>query len=246
MRVTQHPISPLAAGSEGRAETRGSGQQGGSPEGGRLPFSPLPPSALPGISPARGEIGCIALALLLALPAHAADWSAKTGEKPYAIQGTTGLALYRSIGENGPKTSAGTRAIALTRFDLKWRRDYRPEGSACVLAFAKPFLTITTELPKPSAPMPPALATRWTPFIDGIRAHEAVHGQMIRELTAAIISETVGTRQENDPGCTKIRPVILEKVKSAYARHQEKSRAFDKAELGKGGNVEGLVRGLVE
>ena len=194
----------------------------------------------------RREGVTLALLALLALPAQAAEWTAKTGEKPYAIRGDSGLALYRSIGENGPKTSIGTRAIAVTRFDLKWRRDYRPEGSACVLRSALPFLTITTELPKPAAALAPALAARWKPFIDGIRAHEAVHGDMIRELTAAIINDTVGTRTENDPGCTKIRPVILDKVKTAYARHQERSRAFDKVELGKGGNVEGLIRGLVE
>ena len=89
-------------------------------------------------------------------------------------------------------------------------------------------------------------ASRWQAFIDGIRAHEAVHAAMIHDLVRAIVSDTVGTRTENDPGCTKIRPLILQKVKAAYARHQARSRAFDRDEMGRGGNVEGLIRALVE
>ncbi|PHP64843.1 peptidase [Zhengella mangrovi] len=188
----------------------------------------------------------IAALALIALPARAADWKATERVATYSVSGETGLALYRSIGENGPRLGPGASAIAHTSFELKWRRDYRPDGTACQLRSALPFLTITTTLPKPSAPPTGATARRWKTFIDGITAHEAIHSAMIHDLVRAIIAGTVGTRTENDPRCTKIRPLILQKVKAAYARHQARSRAFDKDEMGRGGNVEGLVRGLVE
>lgn len=184
--------------------------------------------------------------ILLQLPAMAFDWPVKEQVKTYPVRGGDALALYRSIDDNGPKTSLGSRAIALTEFDLRWRRDYQPYGSACILASAKPFLTITTTLPKPAGKLNKEMAARWKPFIAGITAHEAVHGMMIRKLTKEIVSGTVGTRMENDSTCKKIRPVILEKVKAVYAAHLARSREFDRVEMGKGGNVEQLVRTLVE
>jgi predicted secreted Zn-dependent protease len=187
-----------------------------------------------------------ALVLFASLPAQANDWSVTEQVKTYPVRGNDALALYRSIEDNGPKTSLGTRAIALTEFDLRWRRDYQPDGSACVLTGAKPFLTITTTLPKPAGKLNKDIATRWKPFIGGITAHEGVHGKMIRELTAEIVTRTVGTRLNNDAACKKIRPLILEKVKAAYAVHLARSREFDRVEMGKGGNVEQLVRALVE
>ena len=49
--------------------------------------------------------------LLLAHPALASDWKAVEMIETYAISGDTGIALYRSIGEKGPKVGVG-RAIA--------------------------------------------------------------------------------------------------------------------------------------
>ena len=58
--------------------------------------------------------------LLLALPA-AAEIRAREVERTYAISGTTGMALYQSIGERGPRLRGGaSSAIAKTDFDLKW------------------------------------------------------------------------------------------------------------------------------
>ncbi|MGB7285528.1 MAG: DUF922 domain-containing protein [Salaquimonas sp.] len=190
--------------------------------------------------------GCSVVLFFVIAPALANDWPVKEQVKTYPVRGSDPLALYRSIEDNGPKTSLGTRAIALTEFKLLWRRDYRPDGTDCVLASATPQLTITTTLPKPAGKLSKELASRWKPFVEGITAHEAVHGTMIRALTEEIINKTVGTRIENDPACKKIRPVILEKVKATYAVHLARSRDFDKVEMGRGGNVEMLIRALVE
>lgn len=188
--------------------------------------------------------------LLLALPpltpaAHA-DIRAKKVEKTYAISGTTGAALYQSIGANGPRIRSGAAsAIAQTDFDLKWGRDYRRDGTDCVLAAARPFLTITYTFPKPAENLAPDVAARWRSFIAGIRAHETVHGKYITAMAQDIFDTTVGFRQPNDPSCKKIRNGIQAPLKAAFARYKARTRAFEEAEMGAGGHVRRLILGLI-
>ncbi len=191
-----------------------------------------------------------ALALLLLSPASAlaGDWKAGERTEHYRISGNSGFALYRSIGENGPLIGPGgnrTRTIAHTTFDLKWRRDYRPDGNACEVRSALPFLTVITTLPKPADKLPPALAAGWKAFADGIAAHEKVHGRMIVAMTANIIEATVGLRVEDDAGCKKIRAEVLSRVKRAYADYHDESAAFDRQEMSNGGTIHRLILALV-
>ncbi len=52
----------------------------------------------------RNPFGLIfAASLFLAGSAMAQDWQATERVEPYTVQGTTGLEIYRSIGERGPK-----------------------------------------------------------------------------------------------------------------------------------------------
>lgn len=189
----------------------------------------------------------VPLALLIAAIPARAEWQAREVEKTYAITGTTGGALYESIGNNGPRIRGGvSSAIAYTTFKLLWNRDYRRDGNSCVLAAAKPFLTITYTLPKPAGKLPPRLAARWRAFIEGIRAHEKVHGKMIRELTRNLLDVTVGFRQDNDPGCKTIRKTIMAPIRAAYDRHKARNRAFEKAEMAQGGPIHKLIIGLLK
>lgn len=182
---------------------------------------------------------------LLAPPAHA-DIRATEVEKTYAISGTTGLALYKSIGTSGPRIRGGiSSAIAKTDFDLKWGRDYKRDGNDCVLAVVRPFLTITYTLPKPAGNLPADVAARWRVFIDGIRAHEAVHGQYVTEMAQDIYDTTLGFRQKNDPNCKAIRNAIQTPLKAAFARYKARNRAFEQEEMSAGGNVRQLILGLV-
>ncbi|MFZ2102837.1 MAG: DUF922 domain-containing protein [Oricola sp.] len=190
------------------------------------------------------SISLVAL-LLAALPARA-DIVAREVETAYPVSGATGAALYASIGERGPNIRDGAaRAIAHTVFDLKWHRDYEPDGSACVLAAAKPFLTITTTLPKPAQTLPPDVAARWRVFIAGIRAHEAVHGEFIRDMARDIAAATIGFRQENDPGCKQIRKAVVAPIQAAFDRYKARNAAFEQAEMAPGGPVRRLILDLV-
>lgn len=188
-----------------------------------------------------------ALACLVSLAETAVGaeaWQPRFVVSPYAIAGETGPELYASIGENGQKLGSA-RAIAHTNWQLKWRRDYQPDGTACVLRSALPFLTITTTLPKPSAKLSGAPARLWADFIKGITAHEKVHGRDIIAMTEDIITATEGLRQENDPGCKAIRAEVLKRATAANEAYKAKSRAFDQAEMASGGNVHRLILALV-
>jgi predicted secreted Zn-dependent protease len=182
---------------------------------------------------------------LLHAQSAARDWQPQEVVKSYAISGSTPIELYESIGTNGPVIGEGRRTIAVTRWDLKWRRDYRPEGSACVLKSALPFLTITYSLPRPKAKLPDVAARLWKTFIDGISAHEKVHGQDIIAMVDGIIAETAGLRIENDPDCKFIRAEVLKHVEAANEAYKVKARAFDTVEMSKDGNVQKLILGLV-
>lgn len=186
------------------------------------------------------------LALLLAALPASAEIRAGHVEKTYAIAGATGRALYESIGERGPRLRGGAAsAVAKTEFDLKWHRDYRRDGDACVLAAAKPFLTITTTLPKPAQKLPPDTAARWRVFIAGIRAHEAVHGGYVAEMAQEIYDATVGFRQESDPGCKAIRQAVVAPIKAAFDRYKARNAAFEQSEMANGGPVQRLILDLI-
>ena len=195
---------------------------------------------------AGGRIVLAAATLAFAaLPGRAQEWKASEVVKPYSVSGTTGIALYESIGAKGPSTSLGSRAIAHTTWDLKWSRKYEPQADgSCRLVAAKPFLTITYTLPKAGKLAEPT-AGLWKTFVDGIAAHEKVHGKMIREMVDGIIATTIGLTVPGDPKCQKIRKEIEKPLIAARDAYRAKSRDFDKVEMSEGGNVHRLILGLV-
>ncbi len=184
------------------------------------------------------------LAVAMAWPA-AADWQPVERIAHYGISGTTGIELYRSIGARGPQVSMG-RAIALTDFELLWSRDYRPQGDgSCLLATARPSLTITYRLPRPEARLDAENERLWRRFADGIEAHERVHGQQLVEMARAIEYATAGLSVADDPGCRKIRDQVLARVREITAERNAASEAFDRDEFRNGGNMHRLILGLV-
>ncbi|MBP1850878.1 DUF922 domain-containing Zn-dependent protease [Rhizobium halophytocola] len=162
----------------------------------------------------------------------------------YAVRGTTGLELYRSIGEHGPVLGA-SRAIAHTGFRLTWKRDYQQRGAACVLASAIPTLVITTVLPEAKGRLPQALKRSWDIFLAGVTAHEAVHAGYIRDLARDIEKATVGLTEPNDPGCRKIRQTMQPILGALSTAERRKQRDFDKESFADGGQVHQLILALV-
>ncbi|GHC65762.1 DUF922 domain-containing Zn-dependent protease [Limoniibacter endophyticus] len=185
------------------------------------------------------------LAALLLSPLPAFAWSPKERIETYAVNGSTGFALYQSIGERGPKASVG-RTIAHTTFDLTWRRDYRPQADgSCVLASARPNLTIIYTWPEASGTQPFLLRPSWERFMAGVEKHERVHGEHILDMVKAIESYSVGLRAENDPKCQKIRQTLQQRLAQLSAEQRQRSREFDRAEFTDGGAVHQLILDLV-
>lgn len=187
----------------------------------------------------------IAAACLSAVALDArADGQVIEEVKTYAISGQSGAELYASIGQHGPKAGV-SRAIALTNFKLTWSRNYQPSGGGCTLVSARPKLVLTYTLPKPSGKLPASLQKRWDVFIEGVRRHEKVHGDIIKEMVATIEATTIGLSVPNDPKCQKIRKEIITPLSAASNAQRQKSRDFDRLEFGNGGNVHQLVLDLV-
>jgi predicted secreted Zn-dependent protease len=175
-----------------------------------------------------------------ALPVAAQEWQATEKVEHYKVNGTEPMELYQSIGERGPKLSLG-RVIAHTTFKLTWQRDYQQQGQACVLATAKPKLVITYTLPKPAQTLAPEVAVKWKLFYDGIVEHEKLHGQFMKDLTQQIQDVSIGLRDENDPGCKKVRAALQAQLKPISDAHVARHGEYDQVEMSPGGAVHQLI-----
>ena len=186
------------------------------------------------------------LGLLLLAPSIAfADWRPVEQVEHYRVSGSSGIDLYRSIGDNGPKVGLG-RVIAYTDFKLLWSRDYRPQpDGSCTLVSARPSLTITYRLPKASGDIPAASRRLWDTFVAGVTAHEKIHGDFIVDLVRAIEQTSIGLSAPNDPGCSKVRAELQSRLGPLSQEQRRRSREFDRVEMGEGGNVHRLVLTLV-
>lgn len=174
-----------------------------------------------------------------------AQWQAVEKVDSYPISGTTGGALYASIGARGPKVGGDVRAIAHTNFKLTWTRKYELSGTACTITTARPKLIITYTLPKPAERLPAATAKAWATFIEGVQSHERVHGDMIKDMVRKIESTSLGLTVADDPECRKIRVELTRRLGELSQAQRSQSRDFDRVELSNGGNIHRLILALV-
>jgi predicted secreted Zn-dependent protease len=174
------------------------------------------------------------------------QWQPVEQIQTYSITGDSGVDLYASIGERGPKIGKEVRAIAHTNFKLTWTRDYRPQpDGACTLVSARPKLIITYTLPKPASVLAPDLKKKWDVFIEGVRKHELVHGVIITDMVKEIERVSVGLSVADDPKCAKIRTELTAKLGEISKAQQKRSSDYDRMEMGEGGNVHQLILQLV-
>jgi predicted secreted Zn-dependent protease len=192
------------------------------------------------------------LALAFAISASPLAAEESGGWKPfekierYAISGQSELALYQSIGEKGPMVRGGkVRAIAYTDFKLTWKRAYENINGGCVIAENRPNVSIIYRFPKPTGKLSPSVKANWNRFEEGIEAHERQHGQFIVSMVNRMVAETVGLSAENDPTCKKVRAELTRRMGAAFKEKSGKDAAFDKTEMGDGGNVRRLVMTFV-
>jgi predicted secreted Zn-dependent protease len=184
---------------------------------------------------------CLAAAAFCSVPMAAhADWQAVEQVQTYPVAGTTPVEIYLSIGERGPKLGSG-RVIAHTTFRLTWTRDYQRQGNACVLASAKPKLTIIYTIPKPEARLSAPVQARWDIFISGVRKHEATHGDFVKNMVDEIEAASVGLTVPNDPDCRKIRTELTKRLGPISNKKGRRDAEFDRTEMSEGGKVRKMV-----
>jgi predicted secreted Zn-dependent protease len=162
-------------------------------------------------------------------------------ERYFAVSGSTGVELYESVGRNGPGN-----AIAHTSYAMQWFKKFNAENGGCRLLRARPVVTITYTLPRPSAKLAQALRKRWDAFSAGVRAHEEEHGRMIREMIAQAETAIAGTFVADDPSCSKAKREVLDRVDGIAQTYKQRSRDFDRVEQSNGGNVHRLILALVD
>ncbi|WP_117192384.1 DUF922 domain-containing Zn-dependent protease [Rhizobium terrae] len=190
------------------------------------------------------------VACLLLMPAVFAlaqsQWQATEQVETYPITGDSGVDLYASIGERGPKVGSEVRAIAHTNFKLTWTRKYEPQANgACTLTTARPRLIIIYTLPKPAIKLSAELQKKWDVFIAGVRKHERVHAVIITDMVKEIERVSVGLSVANDPKCEKIRTELQAKLGEISKAQRQRNADFDRMEMSEGGNVHQLILQLV-
>ena len=100
-------------------------------------------------------------------------------------------------------------------------------------------------LPKPAERLPASVQKSWNTFISGVRQHERVHGDLIKDMVKKIEAVSVGLTAADDPQCQKIRADLTARLGELSRAQRQQSRDFDRAELSNGGNVHQLVLALV-
>lgn len=194
----------------------------------------------------RGASALMAAALICLQAASAWADDAPVKIKTYAISGSTGAELYESIGENGPRDGNDRGSIAQTVMHLKWNRLFDERGGDCYLVHARPSLTITMILPKPDKKLSASMQASWQRFITGVRTHEDVHVQMIRELVSNTQQSVAGAMVKNDRSCGKVKAEVSRRINEATAAHKARSRAYDRDDFGSNGKLGRLVISFYE
>ena len=191
-------------------------------------------------------IACIiAAACSAAATAASADVRVRVAKAGYNISGTTGAALLEAMDRKGPKHGFLTRAIAQTRYDIKWDIDWKSTGGGCRVGSVGAALDITYTYPHIANRVPAALDRRWASFMKGVRKHEENHGAIAQRMVKAAERAVTGISARNDPGCNKSKTLAKRRIKAIYAEYEAMQARFDEREHRTGGPVEHLVDRLV-
>lgn len=185
-------------------------------------------------------ISVLALVCGMANVAHAGT-KVLVKTETYSVAGTNGAELLRSMNRSGPKQGLQARAMAATRYDVKWNMDWSKTGGSCRVKSANATLSITYRFPRLADRTSPDLQQRWTKFLAGVRTHEETHGRIAKEMVGAAQTAVAGIANDNDPNCAKSQAEVRRRVQSVYSNYEARQRQFDAKEHNFGGNVEGLV-----
>ena len=162
----------------------------------------------------------------------------------YPIVGSTGYDLLKQMDRKGPKHGFLTRAIAQTRYSVKWDISWKSQNRVCRVDNVSAVLNIHYSYPKVATRMSPALGKRWNAFMRGVQKHEEMHGSIARRMVRAAEKSISGLAVKNDPACKRAKSEVKRRVQAIYAKYEADQVAFDDREHRDNGNVSKLVERL--
>lgn len=186
----------------------------------------------------------VAISLLACAGAFGLAGVAHAGSKvvvkttTYPVAGKSGREIMASMQRGGPRDGLQARAMAATRYDVKWNMDWSKTGGGCRLNSANATLYLTYNFPRLGDQVSPDLKARWTKFMSGVRTHEQVHGRIAQEMVNAAQTSVTGITGSD---CSKAKSEAQRRIRSVYAEYEGRQRGFDAKEHHHGGNVDGLV-----
>jgi predicted secreted Zn-dependent protease len=186
-----------------------------------------------------------AISCLCAVQPAFAGITVNTTTTTYAISGQTGYDLLKQMDRKGPKHGFLTRAIAQTRYAVKWDISWKVKGSTCRVDKVAAVLDVNYSYPRVTSRMSPALSKRWNAFMRGVRKHEEVHGALARRMVVSAESSVRNLSVKRDPNCRQARAEVKKRVNATYAKFEAQQIAFDEREHRDGGTVAELVERLV-
>lgn len=162
----------------------------------------------------------------------------------YDIQGTSGAALLDAMDRQGPKHGFLTRAIAQTRYSIAWTIEWGETRTACRVKSIDGDLAITYTYPRVAEELSPDMTRRWHKFLSGVRKHEKAHGDLARQMAAAVEKSVAKLTIRNDRGCRKSRREVKRRMTAIYADYEARQIRFDAKEHRERGRVEALIAAL--
>lgn len=164
----------------------------------------------------------------------------------YSIAGRTGYELLRQMDRKGPKHGFLTRAIAQTRYSVRWDISWKSDGRGCRVDRASALLDIKYSYPRVTSRMSPELNRRWNAFLRGVTKHEETHGAVAKRMVKAAEKSIANISVRRDPDCRAARAEVKRRVDAIYAKYEAQQIAFDAREHRDGGNVARLVERLAQ
>jgi predicted secreted Zn-dependent protease len=185
----------------------------------------------------------IAAGVISAAPAGAtAKVSVRT--EHYRISGQTGLALLDQMDRRGPKHGFMSRAIAQTRYSMNSSADWEWANGVCRARDVSVELAITYVYPRPTGAVPAQLKRRWSRFMQGVVAHEEMHGKIAKQMAVAASRTIQRLAVRDDRNCSRVQREMKRQVNAVVAQYEARQEQFDNREHREGGNIDRLVRSL--
>jgi predicted secreted Zn-dependent protease len=163
----------------------------------------------------------------------------------YDIAGKSGSELLRSMDRKGPRHGFMGRAIAQTRYKIKWSGSLGERDGKCRVAKSDVRLEISYVYPRIPDKAQGALRGRWDRFLADVVRHEQRHSKIAREMATEVDAMIRTYKPAKGTNCNAAERELRRRFDVIYAKHDKRQREFDATEHREGGHVDAMVHALV-